>query len=167
MTKKAKNIIALVLFVAVWGIIISRLWENSQIEEALEETQSNYSNLSYSPLMFNKDTFELVLPDVDPFLKKSTSKFSSSNYMPSTTTSSPKVTKKEEPKVQKNVPWPSINYLGFVNNRSENNPLCLIKINGQVCRMSKGDNQNDVSLVKVFRDSVYIVYKGEERTFRK
>lgn len=170
MNKRTKNIIGVALFIVVWGLLISKLYNNAQVEEVVEEAESNYSSTTFAPMMFNKDTFELELPDLDPFLKKTDRKRHNSAITANTqasanTQSSNRKTKPEPPK--ETAKWPQIQYLGFVNNLSQNNPLCLIKINGKMVKMSKGKEEQDVQLTKVFRDSIYMVFGNEVRTFRK
>ena len=45
MNKKTKNIIGIAVFILVWGMLISKLYNNSQIEETIEETEANYLSL--------------------------------------------------------------------------------------------------------------------------
>ena len=170
MSKKTKNIIGIAVFILVWGMLISKLYNNSQIEETIEETEVNYTSNLYSPLMFNKDTFELELPDLDPFLKKTDRKRNRPTNSGSVTPNNTLLTSNR--KIEKATPkedakWPTVQYLGFVNNLSQNNPKCLIKINNQLFKMSKGNQKQDLLLTKVFRDSIYMVFGKEERTFRK
>ena len=170
MNKKTKNIIGIAVFLLVWAMLISKLYNNSQVEDVIEEAETKFSSNSYSPLMFNKDTFDLELPDLDPFLKKTDRKRNRPTVSNANQQSTPIQTshrKIDKNTQQETAKWPQVQYLGFVNNLSQNNPLCLIKINGRLVKMSKGKEEQDVRLTKVFRDSIYMVFGKEERTFKK
>ena len=169
MTKKLKTRLLLAVVASIWGYNIYRGYMNYQTEQLLEENNQSYNQSNFSPLMFNKDSFELDLPDVDPFLKKS-AKWSStnSNSTNNTISSNPiKVKKDVKPIVKEVKSWPKVSYLGFVKNLDKQTPLCLLKINGQMIKLSKGQEQGGIYVSTVFRDSVYLVFQGEERTFVK
>ncbi|MBD3639223.1 MAG: hypothetical protein HUJ25_17840 [Crocinitomicaceae bacterium] len=170
MSKKLKTRLILLLVAGIWGYNLFRIYSNYQTEKDLEENNQVYSDLSYSPVMFNKDSFELVLPDVDPFLKKG-SKYSGTHNTSNNKSNNLKVKKIQRKESKKEVPqtvsWPSIKYLGFVKNHSNEDALCLIRINENMFKVSEGDEQAGVFISGVYRDSIHLVFSGEERTFRK
>ena len=170
MSKKLKTRLVLVLALIIWGFNIYRTYQSHATEELIAEAESGYSNLNFSPMMFNKDSFELELPDVDPFLKKqskssnhtgSSSQNVSNNYNSNKT----KVNKIVQPIVNKS--WPQIKYMGFVKNRDQDKTLCLLQINNKMSKVGKGEQKSGVYVSNVYRDSVHLVYSGEERTFLK
>ena len=70
MSKKLKTRLILVLVLAIWGYNGYRVYMNQQVEQQLEEQEQVHSSFNPMPVAFNKDSFELVLPETDPFLKK-------------------------------------------------------------------------------------------------
>jgi len=173
MNKKLKTRLLIGIGSILWGIVIYRFVQNHKAKDALEETEMVYNNTNFSPIMFNKDSFELILPAVDPFLKKQASYKSNNNYNGQSTSNQStsnqrKIKKKVVPKeVKKELPWPTIKYMGFVKNRDQDKTLCLLQINGRTTQISKGEEMASVHVSNVYRDSVHLVFGGEERTFLK
>lgn len=170
MTKKTKITLAVIAACLVWGNVLRKWYINYQAEQELEVSVQNYSKLDFSPLLLKKDTFDIVFPDVDPFLKKS--KFHNKTQISQTVHSSnkkknvnPRKTQKETQTIKK--AWPQIKYLGFVKNRDQNTTLCLLKINNRSYHVQKGGAENGVLVSQVYRDSVHLVFQGEDRTFVK
>lgn len=170
MSKKLKTRLVLVLVLLIWGVNIYRTIQNRAAEEMIAETEASFSIPSFSPMMFNKDTFELELADVDPFLKKQ-SKSAKPSYESTQNSSHSQANKthKENKLVQPvvNKSWPQIKYLGFVKNRDQDKTLCLLQINNRTSKVGKGEQKSGVYVSDVYRDSVHLVYSGEERTFLK
>jgi hypothetical protein len=171
MDKKLRTRILIAIVAVVWIYNIYRTYENYQVKEEMASSDPGYQAPSFSPLMFNKDSFDLELPEIDPFLKRPTKKTSS--YSVSTGVAqnsvSPSKNKKKPPKVEvtESVQWPSIKYFGFVKNRNKENELCLVQINGRNHKLSKGDRFAEVLISSVYRDSILVVYGGEKKTIRK
>ena len=170
MSKKLKTRLVLVLVLIIWGFNIYRTYQNRATEELIAESEASYTSPSFSPLMFNKDSFELELAEIDPFLKKQSKYSNHSNSSSQSITNNQnanktKINKVIQPVVQK--AWPQIKYLGFVKNRDQDKTLCLLQINNRTSKVGKGEQQSGVYVSNVFRDSVHLVYSGEERTFLK
>ena len=171
MSKKLKTRLILLAVLVIWGNIGYRIFKNYQVEQELEENTSSYQSSSVNIVNFRKDSFDLVLPDVDPFLKsrikpnkvvaENTDKQSNNH----SNNHHKKKVKKE--KVVEETKWPQIKYLGFIRNHNNKDALCLLQINGNMLKVSKGDEEVGVFISNVFRDSIHVVYSGEERTFRK
>ena len=168
MDKKLRNKILYITVGILWLVIFYRTYQNYQIESDNELVQDK-SYTSSIPITFNKDTFDLILPNDDPFLRNLSSfrrehvnESSNSNNSTQQTTI---VVKEEVP--EPNKPWPTIEYFGFVKNRDQDKTLCMLKVNGRNLQLAKGEFKNDVYISSVFRDSVHIVFEGEERTFLK
>jgi len=75
--------------------------------------------------------------------------------------------KNPKPELNKVQPWPQISYFGFVKNHGKSTALCLLQINGRTSKVSQGNQSGGVYVSTVFKDSVHLVYAGEERTFIK
>jgi len=164
MDKKTRNKILYVGVAALWGIAIYRTWKNFQVKQENEEFEV-INAPSFSPVQFNKDTFELLLPTADPFLSagwKPSEKIETSLEQED----SRNVIKKEIlTPVQKF--WPQIQYFGFVKNRQKNSTLCLLKIDGHQVQLSKGQKHEGLMVLNTYRDSVMVVFDGETKIFRK
>ena len=169
MSKKLKTRLILLVVLAIWGNIGYRLFKNYQVEKELDETQQVYNDPNFSPANFQKDSFDLQLPDTDPFLKtKIKSNYKPINETPVHTTNNNHHRKtQKEKKVVEQKNWPKIKYLGFVKNHESSDALCLLQINGNMLKVSEGDEEIGVLVTGVFRDSIHLVFSGEEKTFRK
>jgi len=170
MTKKTKITLAVIAVCLVWGNVLRKWYVNYQAEQELEVSEQNYSKLDFSPLLLKKDSFDLILPDVDPFLKKS--KYQNNTQISQAVIPSdkkkivnPRKTQKETSTIKQT--WPQIKYLGFVKNRDQNTTLCLLQINNRSYHVQKGGAESGVLVSQVYRDSVHLVFQGEERTFMK
>ena len=171
MNKKTRTKILIAIVGTVWIYNIYRTYMNYQVKQELDESEQVYNVPSFSPVMFNKDTFELELPDLDPFLKRHTSGFSNNSNHSEITQHTTTSNKKRNVPVEKVEPlvksWPQIKYFGFIKNHDKEDALCLIQINGRNSKVTKGDNLSGVFISKVYRDSVLLVYEGEEKMFVK
>lgn len=164
MDKKIRNRILYVTVALLWAIAIYRTYQNYRVKEE-NASQEIVSAPSISPIQFGKDTFELELPDHDPFLQKAwvpkvQNDLSSSADKPKTVIQ--KVIEKPVPKS-----WPQIEYFGFVKNRNQNSTLCLMKIDGRQVQLSKGEKYNSLIVQNIFKDSVQVLFEGEQKTIRK
>ena len=167
MDKKLKNRIVYVVVAGLWSMALYRTWQNHQIDQEIDASKEYVSD-EYIPLSFNKDTFELILPDRDPFLNEFVAlKPAKEDYKKPSTSDHKKNQSKTNPLPVKQLNWPRIEYLGFVRNRSEKDPLCLVKINGQNRHLSKGEEYNGLYITSIYRDSIHVVYSGEEKTVTK
>lgn len=107
------------------------------------------------------DTLKLVLDYPDPFLRRSYRTVpKKKDVIASTKKKTPK--KKKEPIV-----WPSVSYKGFIKNNQKEKTLCVLYINEQSHLMTESQTVNEIELVKVAKDSVLLVYKGEQKYFHK
>jgi hypothetical protein len=163
MDKKIRNRILYVTVAILWSVAIYRTWKNHQIKEE-NETVEIVSVPPISPMQFQKDSFELILPERDPFLN-TTWKPVSENIQPEK-----QEIKKQNPVVKEiekpfTTVWPKIEYFGFVKNREKNSTLCLLKIDGKQVRIGNGDVYEKIRIVNAFRDSVIVNFSGEAKTF--
>jgi len=164
MDKKTRNKILYVGVAALWGIAIYRTWKNFQVKQENEEFEV-INAPSFSPVQFNKDTFELLLPSSDPFLSAGWK--ASEKTETSVEHEDPKNTIKKEIPLPVQKVWPQIQYFGFVKNRDKNSTLCLLKIDGRQVQLSKGQKHNGLIVMNTYRDSVLVVYEGETKIVRK
>lgn len=163
MDKKVRNRILYIIVGSLWIVAIYRTYKNYRVKQENESTKTLHSP-HFSPVQFNKDTFELVLPSKDPFLAVGWMPTQDVNLMqePKSKTE----IKKEEPKPLEKT-WPQIEYFGFVKNRDKNSTLCLLKIDGRQIHISKGQKHNGILVLNTYRDSVQVFLDGESRIIRR
>ena len=164
MDKKIRNRILYIAVACLWGIAIYRTIRNHQAEELIDEQQ--VSTLPpVSPSRFNKDTFELELPSKDPFLGDGWKP----HLKPGNRVVEPRLNTKEQMPVPeiKQTPWPAIEYFGFVKNHNQNSTLCLLRIDNQPIKLSKGDEHNGILVQRTYKDSVLVMFAGETRMIHK
>ena len=151
----------------IWGLIFF------QVKKAV--SSSNQPLVRVAPVeqqhFVNQDTstYRLRLNYDDPFLK---------NRRPlvraqTTTNPTPTQPKMAKPKVMKTVTklplkWPNIIYRGLISSKKGNKSIYLLEVDGASILMTAGELRDHLRLLKVYKDSVRIEYKGEEkRTFIK
>ncbi len=167
MNKKSWTRILIVIVAGLWGYNIYRTIENYQMKTESDKERERIP-MSFAPVMFNKDTFELSLPDQDPFLKEqSTWK---STVISGSTTSPQNVVPTSV--IQTNplpisVPWPKIYYYGFLRNHEQDHKLCMLKVDGKNYRLATGAVQDNIKVIQAYKDSVIIEFNGSVKTFSK
>ena len=62
------------------------------------------------------------------------------------------------------VVWPVVKYLGFINNPRLENRIALLTINDKEYSVKSGGNKEEVTVSKIWRDSVRVVFKGYKKT---
>jgi hypothetical protein len=164
MDKKIRNRILYVVVAILWGVAIYRTWKNYEVKEELQ-AENVINTPAISPMQFRKDTFELVLPDTDPFLQKAWIPQVQQDVSREQPTA-PRIEKKE-PVIPVQKKWPQVEYFGFVKNRNQNSTLCLLKIDGRQIQLSKGERHDGVLVQNAFKDSVQLIFEGEIKTVRK
>jgi len=63
--------------------------------------------------------------------------------------------------------WPAIVYGGVIKNQSSNKEIALIKINNGEKLMVVGDIAEEVELLSVYKDSIGVIYGGEQKYVKK
>lgn len=164
MDKKIRNRILYVVVAGLWAVAIYRTWKNREIKEEMEEGNA-ISSTPVSPIQFRKDTFELELPDTDPFLHRGWSAPVQSE--PVERVEKGGTATKKNPPEPVIIPWPSIEYFGFVRNRDQNRMLCLLEVDGRQVKLSKGETYNGLYVQSAFKDSVRVTFQGDSKTIRK
>jgi len=169
MDKKSWTRILIVIVAGLWAYNIYRTVENYQITAESQEHAENQP-LTFAPVLFNKDTFNLFLSSTDPFLKNQ--KFRAGGEDPigaqtiqhSSGSNQPAQT--PPPQIQK-ISWPKISYFGFLKNLDENHQLCMININGKKFRMRAGETKEGIQIVTAYPDSIRLAFQNEFKTVLK
>ncbi|MCC7454111.1 MAG: hypothetical protein IT222_08095 [Crocinitomix sp.] len=167
MNKKAGTRILIVVVAALWAYNIYRTIQNVQVKNEVQENTIN-APLTFAPVVFDKDTFELDLPNKDPFLKNGS--FAVQPIQPTTENPSPKPVKKENaPAVTINPQkkWPEITYFGYLKNHQSNHQLCLINLAGKNYRLAVGATKDAVTILQAYPDSIVVAFQNETKTVFK
>ncbi|MEL5996628.1 hypothetical protein, partial [Hymenobacter segetis] len=62
------------------------------------------------------------------------------------------------------VVWPSLKYMGSINNTRQNTRIALLAIDEKEAMLKAGDERQGIVLTKIFRDSVLVVFQGKKKT---
>ncbi len=65
------------------------------------------------------------------------------------------------------VSWPVITYHGIVKNNTGKKIVAITQLNGKSSLVQQGDIINNLTVVKIYKDSIRFRYEGELRTFTK
>lgn len=158
MKNKKTLYIFLSVNVLVWGLVLYKIFSSFS-----NEVSSSGVTAAIVPVSFaetSADTFSLIANYADPFLGKMIVKTDPSPNP------GPAPVKKTAP-VKTPVVWPTIVYGGLIKNQKSSKQLVLVQINGQENFMNEGSTVNEVQLVKVFKDSIRVLYKKEKKTILK
>jgi len=160
-----KNGFALLLVIVVWGYVMKSkfgLFDSNDTSLITHVEEFNFSSQNYS-----KDTFKLELSSRDPFLGTRANNVNHNRHVGA------KVSKKNQHQISKLEKqtsvksWPKLSYFGYVKNRSKGKQACLIQINGQISKMFLGSKINDIQLKLIYKDSVVVLFNGENKTLLK
>ena len=161
MQKKKVNKVLIIAVALIWGVV---LYKFAAPYFTTTDTVITADVLVKPPQTFlrKKDTFSLVIPERDPFLGK----ISKQNKRPTTiTTPKPKRTPKPTSVIPQN--WPKIQYLGFVKSKTSTSRLGLVRVNGILKRIRKGDRVKNITIKKIEEDLISIQFQKETKDFRK
>lgn len=157
MKNKKTLYILLPLVAVIWGIIFYRIFSgvsNKNDAPGLKQTFFNDTSVAVAA-----DTFTLIADYRDPFLGR----LPSSEKPQIRVASQPRPAPVPLPPTQ----WPAISYSGLVKNQKSNKLVALVNINNQGSLMAPGQVLNEVTLLKVFKDSIEVQYRGEKKIVRK
>lgn len=164
--KKKINIVLILVVAGLWGTVGYRFINNYLSSDAPNHMIGNKSNYT-AKLVTQRDTFLLENIARDPFLNRSTP-VNVNNYksVVSKRSNNTVVKKVQSPKpILQAKYWPEIQYLGYMKSGKENE-VVLLKINGQLMRMRKGESRNDLTIHTVYKDSVAVLFNKEKKFFK-
>lgn len=164
--KKKINIGLILVVLMVWGIIGYRIVKNYfYVPEESNDYAFNYKD--EVNIITQRDTFVLRPLERDPFNSKGRLHANTESVA---VKPNPSLISRPRPFSGPLKPqmgallWPTIEYYGFI--KSNNNPeIYLIKADNNFIRIKKGETKNDISINKVFKDSIVLSFQKNERTF--
>ncbi len=168
MNKKAGTRILILIVAGLWAYNIYRTIQNAQFKNELQENKVN-APLTFAPVLFNKDTFELFLPDKDPFLKNGSFTAQPLQNLNENSSTKPPVKKENLAPQPVHVPkkWPEIAYFGYLKNHQSNHQLCLINLAGKNYRLAIGATKEAVTVLRAYPDSIVVAFQNETKTVLK
>jgi hypothetical protein len=158
MNKKYLNSILIVLLALIWGGVIYKYFVKKKTVLPENALQSKSMAIDYT---IAKDTFVLRLNNRDPF------KASKRRRVQSNTTQQAKSSSNRAKQPKKALVWPNIQYYGFVKSAQNKTRKAHVKINGRLHRKRERETIDNVKLVKVYSDSIIVMFNREKKTVRR
>lgn len=158
MKKQKLNVFLIILLVIIWGVLVYKFlfpYLGKQTNEFIVPTSANMN--SYK--LFKKDTFELRLNKVDPFLNTSY-KVKAHKVKPAA------IKSKRRSEIVKKT-WPSVNYFGFVKSHKHNSKLALLRIDGKLFKVHVGEAIEEVKILTIKSDSIQLQFAREKRYVKR
>lgn len=151
-TKKTINVILILVVLSLWGTVGYKYINRFFDVDELTYTNSNVYNYDAISII-KKDTFELQPLVKDPFLNKA---FSKPITAPIIVRSIPVIKKEPEPKVI--IPFPLVQYLGYIKSKDKKEELILVKINNRLKRVRLNSDIDGLVIKKIYKDSVVVSF---------
>lgn len=162
MMKKKVNIVLILAVLSIWGAAGYRYISNYFREkDVLSYHEKDF--ITTQQIKIIRDTFELRPLPRDPFLNNIIIERQVPKRISKAVMKPVAAQKAKEPLI-----WPDIQYLGFIESKDQKNKeLILVKVNGGLFRMHKGELNSDVLIKNIYKDSIKVLYKKEERIFKR
>ncbi|MCL6220598.1 hypothetical protein [Zunongwangia pacifica] len=154
MKNKKLTYILIPLVLIIWGYLIYKIVSGLTGGDNEIIVPKNQSLLALPDTLGSEPKEIFVLKEVarDPFLNIVYTK---------------PVMSRIKKRFQKKINWPEIRYLGLVSNESDKKSVGLIEIEGNNFFFEKGDSNQDITLIKIDKNQVVLVYKGGRKVYSK
>lgn len=164
--KKKINIVLIVLVVSLWGGVFYKVVKQFLFKEEIQfQAHTVKKNV---PLAFSaKDTFDFVQSNRDPFLNKLNA--SPKKNVPVAVINKTVPSKRPKPVLVEKTParmFPTITYFGYMTSGTDKHSA-LLKINSKQVKLSENEEYEGLKLVKVYRDSVLVIFNSNKVMVRK
>jgi len=160
MQKKKINKVLIAAVALIWGVVVYKLaGKFFTIEEPVITAEVLVKPLQN--FLRKKDTFQLKVPDRDPFLGKLTVVRKKKTTKPIV---KPSVRRGPVAPIKN---WPRIEYLGFVKSAKSSSRLGLLRIDGVLKRVRKGAEVKGVMIKSIEEDKISILFQKEVKDFAK
>lgn len=165
--KKKINILLLIAVLGLWGSVLYRLVKNYMVSN--ENNKLVEQRISTIPVTkLKKKPYEFNPLSRDPFLDQ----IYNTSIEVKRETSVSKVfgkqkIKDEVSKFNKVISFPNIQYYGVIQSSSNNKEVVLLKINGQLVRLSKSGESEGVKIKQVYKDSVKVLFSNQTKVIRR
>jgi hypothetical protein len=150
MFKNKKNIkILLPVVIIIWGLLIYKIVGAINPDEI--SLSSTPKTTFKAPTIQEKETFELIAIESDPFL--------------GTMYNKPKTQKITSKSNRTDIVWPTIKYQGIVSDKNAKSSVYILNINGKQYLVKKGDTLLKIKVLKSTLESIRLRYKGQTKEF--
>ncbi|WP_438422977.1 hypothetical protein [Aquimarina macrocephali] len=166
MNKKILNSVLIFFMLIIWAIVFNKIFNffGNNIEE--DSMSVNPITIVDPRMNFSKDTFNLRKIERDPFLGKYMTSRAKKRKTSTKLVTRPKKTN-SVPKNNIKKPWPKLSYHGYVKGAKSTSELILIRMNNKFYKIREGDMLEDISVKKIYRDSIIIKRSKENKTVLK
>lgn len=151
------------IVLAIWGMIGWKVYAamKDNAKPVVENHADGKSNLTQSKI---PDSIPLIANYRDPFLDKNiSSKVNSKNE-----NRNPKSIVVKIPPTPKTAPaWPKITYHGLIKRTNDQKTVGFISVNGESYFVKGEEAAGDVTVGKLWKDSVEIIFGKEKKVFAK
>lgn len=161
MKNKGVTYLLLAAVCLIWGIVIYRLISGMSDDETNNFAQPNEKFVDLDSV---SETYSLIASYRDPFLGKSF--VSNANTAPRKIVNVVKNTLPIPVIIPKSViyiDWSFIQYQGLISNKGKAKLIGLIKIKGEDHMVSVNSTINDVKITFLSKDSVGVIFQGQNR----
>lgn len=169
MKNKKLRYILIPAVVIIWGLVLYKVFSYTD-----DTPEFNFnSNIDNEILQNNSvvDTFSLIADYRDPFLgNQSTFK----SYSPSiessnnnTQNKSVEIKKTNNQQTVTNIRWPQVKYGGLVINQNSDKKVGIMQLNGKKHLIEENKDYDNITIQRIFEDSVLISYMNNSKTFYK
>lgn len=155
--KKTDILLALVAL-GLWGYVYYSFFYKKKLNEDTLYSENSYQQ---SPSRKELDTFSLLANYVDPFLEGRMERTEMRSANPTLVTQTPASNTKTI------ATWPSIQYMGKIRASAKEEYTAFLKVNGKDFLMEKGEENEQIKLLRVFSDSIYVSMGKEKKTIYK
>ena len=147
--------------ILIWGKVFYRLYKN--IKTSTEISQPKIETFEAVEEINLFDTFKIAANYPDPFLgqiKIPKPVNTNTGNVPKLSTP---IIKVAAPSIQ----WPNVSYKGFINDQTTGKKMALLYINDKSNKIYLGSKIGEISISKIYRDSVELKLGKEIKVFRK
>jgi hypothetical protein len=159
MKKKQFSIVLIILVGIIWYNVFLRVKSNFVAEDSLLQIVKTNT---IRPLK-KRETFVLDLDFIDPFLKTGNSSLQDDLDVVDEASSEPDEYIPPPP-----LKWPNIKFIGIIKKQGSTHPLVLLNVDKKLFKIKPLEHiYGELSLSKVFRDSIEMKFGDEKQFYMK
>ncbi|MDJ1501253.1 hypothetical protein [Xanthocytophaga agilis] len=174
MKNKKMMFVLLPAVILIWGLIIYRIVDAVQ-EKDVPDTYSEPNRKLHTSTTTLPDTVHLLVNYRDPFLGSGPARIRrepspSITSHPAQATSSIQAVHSSTPTVPAPkvvIAWPTVKYVGMIQNGSSQIKIAILKINGKSHLIAESCSEADITVQNIVQDSVGLQYRGEHKYFKR
>lgn len=159
MKNKKLTYVLLILVLAIWGSILHQLFLS---ENDVDFKEHEVVAIDVETIDKKDEIVSLNLNYRDPFLERKSKPKQKTVNISKLKNTTPKKTAQTQ-----NIQWPLVEYSGSITNKSADNKMALIKINGKEHLLKEGDSKEGIQIGHIFNDSITLAYMNTAKTIYK